>query len=181
MYEHLDQSATQWSILLANPVKSDSIYKNIVQIMGYCAKSMQKICCQEGGGDKIVSWGGNQKILDRGDMPWLGGKGCTPWWVWSPNPHTPWYWTALVKFINRQSNIWPGGGWSSKFQIMSCCAVFSTGTNQWGGRGGVIIGKYFYSLFTCFWVYRSFLSNKSFLQEKTGNILVGGYPPPPYW
>ena len=35
-------------------------------------------------------------------------------------------------------------------------------------------------LFTCFRAYRSFLSNKSFLQEKNGNILVGGYPPP-YW
>ena len=46
------------------------------------------------------------------------------------------------------------------------------------GRGGVINGKIFYLLFTCFRAYRSFLSNKSFLQEKTGNILVGGYPPP---
>ena len=39
------------------------------------------------------------------------------------------------------------------------------------GGGGVIIGKYFYSLFTCFWVYRSFLSNKNLLQEKTRNKL----------
>ena len=37
------------------------------------------------------------------------------------------------------------------------------------------------SLFTCFWAYRSFLSYECFLQEKTGNILVEGYPPPQYW
>ena len=46
------------------------------------------------------------------------------------------------------------------------------------GGGGVIIGKLFLLLFTCFRAYRSLLNNKSFLQEKNGNILVGGYPPP---
>ena len=49
---------------------------------------------------------------------------------------------------------------------MSCCAVYSTATNRYN----------FYSLFTCF--CNSFLSNKIFLQEKNGNILVGGYQPP---
>ena len=33
----VDWSTTQWSILLTNPVKFDPIYKNIIQIMGYCA------------------------------------------------------------------------------------------------------------------------------------------------
>ena len=70
-----------------------------------------------------------------------------------------------------------GGGWLSEFQTMSCCVIFATTPNKWGGRGGVIIGKYFYSLFTCFCAYRSFWSNKIFVQEKNGNILVGGYPP----
>ena len=90
--------------------------------------------------------------------------------------HTsPWYWTTLVKFIARQSKLWPGGG------FRQCPVVlFSQLPPINGMGGGVIIGKYFYSLFTCFCAYRSFLSNKIFVQEKTGNILVGGYPPP-YW
>ena len=71
MYEHLVQSATQLSILLANPVKSDSIYKNIVQIMGYCALSTQKICCQEGEVTKLLVEEGTRKF-------WIGGT-CLDW------------------------------------------------------------------------------------------------------
>ena len=64
-------------------------------------------------------------------------------------PATPWYWTCLDKFIARQSKLWPGGGWSSQFQTMCCCAVFSTATNPWGGRGRGIIGEKKYLLITC--------------------------------
>ena len=59
--------------------------------------------------------------------------------------------------------------WSSEFQTMSCCAIFSNATNNWGG-GGVIIWNFRNSLFTCFWAYRSFLSYKCFYQEKNRNI-----------
>ena len=47
------------------------------------------------------------------------------------------------------------------------------------GCGGVII-RFFYLLFSCFRACRSFLSKKN-QQEKTGNRLVRGYTPPPYW
>ena len=61
---------------------------------------------------------------------------------------------------------------------MSCSAVFSTATHPLGGGGGDHNLKKDYLFITCFSAYRSFLSNEIFLQEKNGNILVGGYPPP---
>ena len=35
--------------------------------------------------------------------------------------------------------------------------------------------KKLHSLFTCFWAYRKFSSNKHLIQEKNRNILLGGY------
>ena len=91
--------------------------------------------------------------------------------------HTPLCWTALVKFIARQSKLWQGKVFIGVSDNVQLCSFLNCHQSM-GRVGGVIIGKYFYSFFTCFWVYWSFLSNKSFLQEKNGNILVGGYSPP---
>ena len=80
-------------------------------------------------------------------------------------------WSNLL--LDSQSFGQGGGGGYRRFR--QCPVVlFSQLPPMNGEGGGVIIGKYFYSLFTCFCAYRSFLSNKIFVQEKTGNILVGG-------
>ena len=62
-YMNMDQSTTQLSILFTNPVKSDPIYKNIIQIMGYCG-----IFLVRGRGAKASNEEGTKKILERGDI-----------------------------------------------------------------------------------------------------------------
>ena len=134
MYEHLDQSTTQWSILLTNPVISDLIYKNIIQII-YVCKARGKFVVREG---TKVCWGGHQNIMDRGDMPWLGGGGY-PLMGMVPqttHPHPPDIgqpWSNSLLDIQGFGQV---GGWSSEFQTMSYCAVLSTATNQWRRRWG---------------------------------------------
>ena len=113
--------------------------------------------------ENLLSGGREPKNFGSGGHTSIRGGGCNPWWVWSPNSH------PLILDSPGQIHCYT-------VKDLACCAVFSTATNKWGeggGKGGgVIIEKYFHSFFTCFWVYRSFLSNKSFLQEKTGNKLV---------
>ena len=119
-----------------------------------CVKRVENLLS---GGDKSVRWGGKQKI-SRGHVLIRGGG--TPWWVWSPNPHPPpdigQPWSN--SFLDSRSFGQVGVGHRS---FRQCPVVQFSQLPPINGEvgGGVIIEKYFYSLFTCFWVYRSFLRN----------------------
>ena len=58
-----------------------------------------------GGGVTKVSVEGEPKILGLGGNALIVGRGGVPLYGYGPPIHT-----ALVKFIARQSKLWPGGG-----------------------------------------------------------------------
>ena len=133
--------------------------------MEHCAY----IFLSEGGGTKVSMrergsqhfWMGGQALME-GNYPLMGGGSQTPLHIGQPCSYS--FLDSRSSLIVRQSRL-------SQLPPIN-------GEEFGEGKGGVIIGKIFYLLFTCFRAYKSLLSNKSFLQEKTGNILVGGYPPP---
>ena len=86
-----------------------------------------------GGGAKVSDEEGTNKILDRGDMPWFGG--CTTWWAWSPNPHTPdigQHWSNLL--LDSRSFCQVGGVHRS--DIVLLCSFLNCHQSMGRGRGG---------------------------------------------
>ena len=57
--------------------------------------------------ENLLSGGREPKNFGSGGHTSIRGGGGVTLDGYGPQTHTPWYWTALVKFIARQSKLWP--------------------------------------------------------------------------
>ena len=91
-----------------------------------------------GGGQKCPLWREPKNFGFGGHALIRGGRVYPLMGMVSQATHTPDIGQPSSNSLldSRKSKLWPGGGWSSEFQTMSCCVDFSTATNQWGGMGG---------------------------------------------